>query len=208
MAAACGSSGASPSTSAGTGASTTGKSATTVVAASPRGSLGVILVDRSGRTLYRFLPDGTGKPTCTGACAAVWPPLTVPVGTMHVSASGLSASDLGTATGTGGALQVTFKGMPLYRFSGDARPGDAKGQGLGGTWFVVPAAASPSAAPSTTTSSSARAPTTTAAPGTQPTDKASTPATAPPATPPATAPPATAPPATSPPTTQGGGYGY
>jgi predicted lipoprotein with Yx(FWY)xxD motif len=27
--------------------------------------------------------------------------------------------------------------FPLYRFSGDARPGDVNGQGSGGVWFVV-----------------------------------------------------------------------
>ncbi|HEY7916045.1 MAG TPA: hypothetical protein VIC86_03615 [Acidimicrobiales bacterium] len=229
VAAACGSSGASPSTSTGAGGSTTGRSATAAVTAVQRGSLGVILIDKSGKTLYRFSPDGTGKPTCSGACAAVWPPLTVPAGTMHVPASGVGASDLGTVAGPGGALQVTFKGMPLYRFSGDTKSGDAKGQGLGGTWFVVPAAASSSATPSTTTSSQVPASTTTAPPGAQPANRNSTapnsppatppPATPPPATPPpATAPPATAPPMTvppvpappapSPPTTQGGGYGY
>ena len=73
VAAACGSSGASPSTSTGAGGSTTGKSATAAVTATQRGSLGVILIDKSGKALYRFSPDGTGKLTCTRACAAVWP---------------------------------------------------------------------------------------------------------------------------------------
>jgi Secreted repeat of unknown function len=35
-----------------------------------------------------------------------------------------------------GRLQVTFAGFALYRFSGDTRPGDAKGQGFGKVWFA------------------------------------------------------------------------
>jgi predicted lipoprotein with Yx(FWY)xxD motif len=91
VAAACGSSGATTTTSTGA----TGKSTTVSVAATSRGSLGVILIDQSGRTLYRYSPDGTGKPTCTGGCAAAWPPLTAPAGTVHVTgAASVSSSDL------------------------------------------------------------------------------------------------------------------
>ncbi len=182
---ACGSTGASSpaSTKAGAG-STTGRSVAVSVGMSQRGSLGTILIDQSGITLYRHSPDGTGKTTCTGGCAVTWPPLTLPAGTMHAAGTaGVSASELGTVTRPGGTVQVTFKGMPLYRFVGDTRSGDTKGQGVGGTWSVVSTSASP------------MAPTSTAAPAAT--------------SPPATSPPATAPPATSPPTTQaGGGYGY
>ncbi len=214
LAAACGSSVATTTTIAA-------KSTASTVAATSRGSLGVILIDKSGRTLYRYSPDGTGKPTCTGGCAAAWPPLTVPTGTVHVTgAAGVSSADPGTVALPTGSLQVTFRGMPLYRFSGDAKPGDTNGQGTGGTWFVVPVAmVAPLPTPPATTGvattttpppSSQSNRVTTAPPATAP------PATAPPATsPPATAPPMTAPPATSPPVmappvTQpsGGGYGY
>ena len=218
IATACGSSGAT--TTASTGVA--GKSATVSVAATSRGSLGVILIDQSGRTLYRYSPDGTGKPTCTGGCAAAWPPLTAPAGTVHVTgAAGVSPSDLGTVAIPGGALQVSFRGMPLYRFSGDAKAGDTNGQGTGGTWFVVPTAvvAPPPTAPSTT----GVATTTTTAPPSSQSNRVTNappatapPMTAPPATsppitaPPMTAPPATSPPVTAPPVTQpsGGGYGY
>jgi hypothetical protein len=46
---------------------------------------------------------------------------------------------LGTVKASGG-LQVTDNGSPLYRFSKDTGPGDAKGEGLatfGGVWHVV-----------------------------------------------------------------------
>ena len=235
-AAACGSSGASsPASTHAAGAKTAGAASATVGTASS-GNLGTILVDGSGRTLYHLTTDAVGKSTCTGGCAAVWPPLTVPAGTTHVSgAGGVNSSKLGTITRPGGALQVIFNGLPLYRFSGDTKAGDTKGQGVGGTWFVVsptaasvtppPGSVSPTtsntAAPSSTnshgvngatapagTSPPATAPPATAPPATAPPATAP-PATAPPATaPPATAPPATSPPATSPPTTQSGGYGY
>ena len=36
-----------------------------------------------------------------------------------------------------GSHQLTAGKWPLYRFSGDAAPGDTNGQGSGGVWFVV-----------------------------------------------------------------------
>lgn len=215
VAAACGSSGASSpaSTTVGNG-SGNAKAARVSVGSSQRGSLGSILIDQSGMTLYRHSPDGTGNPTCTGGCVLTWPPLVVPAGSTHVvGTAGVATSELGTVTRPGGTLQVTFNGMPLYRFAGDTKSGDAKGQGLDGVWFVVSTAATPSPSssivePATTTPSTPPPVATPAVTAPAPT---SPPATAPPATsPPATSPPATSPPATTPPPTQpsGGGYGY
>ena len=34
-------------------------------------------------------------------------------------------------------MQVTYEGHPLYTFSGDGAPGEANGQELDGTWFVL-----------------------------------------------------------------------
>jgi hypothetical protein len=49
--------------------------------------------------------------TCTGACAAEWPPLTLSAGTTEVKAGpGVTASLLGTVTRPGGAVQVIFNG--------------------------------------------------------------------------------------------------
>ena len=39
-----------------------------------------------------------------------------------------------------GKAQVTYNGHPLYRFSGDQKPGDTNGQGVsafGGLWYAV-----------------------------------------------------------------------
>jgi predicted lipoprotein with Yx(FWY)xxD motif len=39
----------------------------------------------------------------------------------------------------GGRLQLTYDGHPLYRYAGDQSKADAKGEGVGGQWFVVKA---------------------------------------------------------------------
>lgn len=118
-----------------TGGATTGG---VVVSASSRGSVGVVLTDGAdGPTLYRYTPDGTGPSTCTGACAQAWPPLTVPSASSVTAGSGVPAADLGTSTRPGGGLQVTYKGMPLYRYAGDSQASSTSGQGVGGIWFVV-----------------------------------------------------------------------
>jgi predicted lipoprotein with Yx(FWY)xxD motif len=101
-------------------------------------SLGQILVDGHGRTLYLFAKDKKGKSTCSGACAAYWPAL-IATGKPRAIA-GAKASLLGTTRRADGRLQVTYRGHPLYRFSGDTTRGLTTGQGLGdfgGKWWVV-----------------------------------------------------------------------
>src|ERR1035441_1179369 len=85
IAAACGSSGASSptSTTVGNGSGNT-KAVRVSVGSSQHGALGTILIDQLGKALYRYSPDGTGNPTCTGECAVTWPPLIVPAGSTHV----------------------------------------------------------------------------------------------------------------------------
>ena len=106
--------------------------------------LGKILVDSRGRTLYVLSADPAGKSKCFGACATNWPPLRVSgkptVGT------GLKASKVGTIRRRDGKPQVTYNRHPLYRFVGDARPGQTNGQGIvafGGRWSVVSPAGRP-----------------------------------------------------------------
>ena len=101
-------------------------------------SLGRILVDGKGRTLYHFHKDTSSKSTCSGACAAAWPPFTVT--TTPKAAGGASKSAIKTTKRSNGKRQVTYKGHPLYRFSGDSSPGQTKGQGVnafGGKWTAV-----------------------------------------------------------------------
>jgi predicted lipoprotein with Yx(FWY)xxD motif len=102
------------------------------------GSLGTYLVDGKGRTLYRFLKDTGRKSKCTGACAQNWPPVTT---REKPEAEGRAkASKLSTKRRKDGSRQVLYAGHPLYRFAGDAAPGDTNGQGLnafGARWYVV-----------------------------------------------------------------------
>jgi len=101
--------------------------------------LGKILVDGRGRTLYLFEKDkrGSGHSTCSGACAAYWPPLLTSA--KPVAGTGVKKSLLGTIKRSG-KKQVTYNGHPLYRFVQDTKAGQTKGQDthfFGGGWYVV-----------------------------------------------------------------------
>ena len=98
-----------------------------------------IIVDGAGRTLYRFTVDSRTSVRCTGACATTWPPVIVRPGTKPVAGKGIPRARLGTLARPDGRLQLTYSGLPLYRFAKDGKPNDVKGQGLGGTWFAVSA---------------------------------------------------------------------
>jgi predicted lipoprotein with Yx(FWY)xxD motif len=99
-------------------------------------SLGTVVVDGKGMTAYFYDQDvrGSGKSTCTGGCAAAWPPIESDAAAPAVSGV---TGDVGTITGTDGKLQVTVDGRPVYTYAADAKPGDVTGQGVGGVWYVV-----------------------------------------------------------------------
>jgi predicted lipoprotein with Yx(FWY)xxD motif len=97
-------------------------------------TLGTILADAKGLTLYAFTKDAPNQSNCTGQCATNWPPLTATAG--PALAAGLQGT-LGTTARPDGTSQLTYNGMPLYRFAKDQDAGDAYGQGVGGVWFVV-----------------------------------------------------------------------
>jgi predicted lipoprotein with Yx(FWY)xxD motif len=95
--------------------------------------VGTVLVDAKGRTLYTLTNAGQAV-ACTGDCAAAWPPLLVPAGSTPKGAKGVSG--LGLVPGG----QVTASGLPLHRFAGDSKAGQANGEGIssfGGIWHVV-----------------------------------------------------------------------
>jgi predicted lipoprotein with Yx(FWY)xxD motif len=99
-------------------------------------SLGSVLVDAAGMTLYLFVPDGQGESTCYDDCEANWPPLTGAAS----AGDGVDESMLGSVERTDGTTQVTYNGWPLYYFATDAAAGDVNGQGVNGVWFAVDAA--------------------------------------------------------------------
>ena len=111
-----------------------GGSSATVDAANV-GSLGMVLVDSKGLTLYHLTGETTTKFICTGGCTSAWPPLEATAGT-PTAGSGVTGT-LDTALRPDGRQQVTYDGMPLYTFSGDTKPGDMNGQGVQGAWFAL-----------------------------------------------------------------------
>jgi predicted lipoprotein with Yx(FWY)xxD motif len=124
--------------------------ATPVVKEMKIAKLGTVLVDAHGLTLYRFTPDTTTKVACTGICAGLWPPLVVSGETpMPTGSPGIVG--LGTVKDPDGALQVTYRGHPLYTYIGDTKPGSAKGQGLKDKWFAVTPSVAPLARANLTT---------------------------------------------------------
>ena len=119
----------------GTGAAS-GAGAATVKAHSS--SLGKILVDAKGRTLYLFEKDKGGRSACYGQCAKYWPPLLT--NGKPTAGAGAQASLLGTARRSNGTMQVTYAHHPLYRYAGDAHPGQTAGQGskaFDAGWYVL-----------------------------------------------------------------------
>jgi predicted lipoprotein with Yx(FWY)xxD motif len=103
-------------------------------------SLGKHLVDSKGRTLYEFEKDSSRRSACSGACASNWPPV-ITSGKPSVG-TGLKASKAGFITRSNGKRQATYGGHPLYRFTGDSKPGDTHGQDLmafGAKWYVLAA---------------------------------------------------------------------
>lgn len=123
-----------PSSSASSSSASTSK--TTIRAAT--GSAGTYLVGPSGKALYLWEADSSDKPTCSGACASAWPPLTTPG--KPLAAGGVHTADLGTVTRADGRIQVTYMGHPLYYFIGDTAPGQTLGQGsdaFGAKWWLV-----------------------------------------------------------------------
>jgi predicted lipoprotein with Yx(FWY)xxD motif len=161
----CGSSGAAPTSS--NAAAVTPAAASSGKALSVRStSLGKVLVDSKGRTLYGFGHDKKNVSRCSGACATNWPPAVSP---RHPKAgTGIAKAQLRVIKRSDGTRQLSYAGHPLYRFVADAHAGDVKGQGVnafGGVWHVL----------SHTGAVVTRAPSSTQSPGGSPTPTTTTP---------------------------------
>jgi predicted lipoprotein with Yx(FWY)xxD motif len=145
---ACGGSSGSSSTSSSTPTTTTqgnaaGQATSGAINVPPPGSivlvvqksaLGYVLAAANGQVVYTYDKDTKGgTPTCTGSCAAIWPPLT---GNPVASAADTGLGTLGTVSDASGAKQVTYNGKPLYTFKGE-KALYTKGNGVGGVWHVI-----------------------------------------------------------------------
>ncbi len=152
--AACGGSSSSNTTSSAASAqpaAQTSNSSSSAVVKSASNSLGTILVNSQGMTLYHLSGEVNGKFICTSsACVGIWHPLIAPA-----SGTPSGVGSLGTVKRPEGAVQVTYKGTPLYTFTGDKQPGETNGQGIKdvGVWSAVTTSSSSAAAASTGSSS-------------------------------------------------------
>lgn len=109
------------------------------------GTVGKVLVDSAGLTLYTFAADapGSGKSACNGGCATAWPPATAAAISEKLDGADSSFSLI---IRDDGSKQIAYGGRPLYRFSGDRAPGEVKGNGVNG-FGAVWTAATPKGAP-------------------------------------------------------------
>jgi predicted lipoprotein with Yx(FWY)xxD motif len=87
-------------------------------------------------TLYSYSKDTPGVSNCTGLCATFWPPYTAPASQELVVGVGVNGI-VGTIKGSNHP-QITYKGMPLYFWSNDKKPGNATGQNINGFTVVAP----------------------------------------------------------------------
>jgi len=111
-------------------------------------SLGTVLTTVGGFTLYYYTKDTSTTSACNAACATAWPPL---AGAPRAASGVTLTGKFGTIMRSGGQLQATYNGHPLYTFASDTSPGQVHGNGAaGGTWraaVIAKAAATPSPTP-------------------------------------------------------------
>lgn len=141
-----GSSKSSSSASPPTAASATVNAASATVS----GKSETVLVAKDGKTLYYFTPDdASGKATCSGGCASIWPPLT------GTPAAGSGVTGMLTMVMGANGTQVSYNGHPLYEYSKDTAPGQANGEGIMNKWHAAtPALTSAGTTPAPSTGSS------------------------------------------------------
>jgi predicted lipoprotein with Yx(FWY)xxD motif len=96
----------------------------------PAKTIDGVYVNQAGMTLYTFDKDTahSGKSTCNGPCAALWPP---------VAPTGDVRGDYSIITRDDGSKQLAFKGKPVYLYAKDQNPGDKLGDGFKDVWHVI-----------------------------------------------------------------------
>jgi predicted lipoprotein with Yx(FWY)xxD motif len=149
--AACGAAGGSGTTSA---PATSGPAATGTTVATGTTSLGTVLTNAQGFTLYYFLPEQNSTiGACTGGCLSAWPPL-VATGTPTGSSAVTGALATVSVMVNGAAeTEVTYNGWPLHTFASDTAAGQVNGQGVDGKWFAITPTTASTATGATSSSS-------------------------------------------------------
>jgi len=97
-------------------------------------SLGKILTDSAGKSLYFFSKDTKETSVCIDGCIDIWPVFYTENLTID---TGLDLADFATITRTDGAKQTTYKGWPLYYFANDVKAGVTKGDKVNNIWYVA-----------------------------------------------------------------------
>jgi predicted lipoprotein with Yx(FWY)xxD motif len=150
--AACGGSSSSSSSKKTTTTKKSTGAAAPAVVKTGQTSLGTVVVDSNGKTVYALSNNGQQVP-CTGMCLSVWPAVLLPAGTTTATGSGVKGV---SSTMTAAGQQVTVNGAPVYTFMGDSGAGTTAGEGInsfGGTWHAVMASGSSGGSTSTTAKS-------------------------------------------------------
>jgi predicted lipoprotein with Yx(FWY)xxD motif len=93
-------------------------------------SKGKALVDGKGMTLYIFEKDAAGTSNCNDQCAINWPPL-------MAAADAKPSGQWTVVTRKDGGKQWAYKGLPVYTFHKDAKPGDVAGDGVNNVWHIA-----------------------------------------------------------------------
>lgn len=93
-------------------------------------SHGEVLADKMGMTLYTYDRDHPGTSNCYDNCANNWPPL-------MASGDAKATGDFTVVERKDGTMQWALKGMPLYTWVKDTKPGEVTGDGVGGVWHAA-----------------------------------------------------------------------
>ena len=104
--------------------------AATALAQAPAKSMGGVLTNTAGMTLYTFDKDAGGKSACNGPCAANWPPL-------MAAGDAKASGDWSIVSRDDGGKQWAYKGKPVYLWGKDQKPGDRTGDGFNNVWHVA-----------------------------------------------------------------------
>jgi predicted lipoprotein with Yx(FWY)xxD motif len=121
--------------------SSSGAPSTPLLSLSANSTVGsTIIIDSSGRSVYNFVFDAQGMGTCLSGCAVTWPHEYFKNLGQNDLGAGLNIADFGTVTNADGGMQTTYKGHPMYIFSGDTKTAgvwSVTGNDIeGGTWFA------------------------------------------------------------------------
>ncbi|MEQ9221336.1 MAG: hypothetical protein RLO17_25000 [Cyclobacteriaceae bacterium] len=106
---------------------------------SEHATLGKVLTDAEGVTLYYYSKDADGSSACLDGCLDKWPVFYAEDAELG---DGLENTDFGTITRSDEEMQTTYKGWPLYYYAPSSdgvveAPGAITGDGVGNVWFAA-----------------------------------------------------------------------